>query len=125
MNKLGVPPHNPLQFEDNFCDGCKDCELCTTTFFCPWVTFGKNKALLNGEEPRFCNADCFLCFFAFLVAPPAYPCLLTGPRQDIRVIYNFSAPCWEDLCTSFWCPCCSLMQENMELENEKRKEREG
>jgi Cys-rich protein (TIGR01571 family) len=125
INNLGVPSHYPLQFNSNYCDGCKDCKLCATTFFCPWSTFGQNKALLNGEEPTFFSADCLFCFFGFLIAPIAYPCLLTGPRQDIRVLYNFNAPCFEDFCTTLWCPCCSLMQENLDLMEEVENERKN
>jgi Cys-rich protein (TIGR01571 family) len=104
------PVQKHRHWDSNICDCCIDCSTCCRAFTCPCCVFQDIANHVNHTN-NYCYPAC--CCFVF-------PCswFLRSPyRKKLRVKYNLPAKPCNDLCTVFWCPCCSLAQEWHEIKN--------
>ena len=115
---VAYPPLQPFQhpvekhrqWSSNVCDCCIDCSTCCRVFTCPCCVFQDIANHVNHTN-NYCYPSCCCCVLPcswFAHAPY---------RKKLRVKYNLPAKPCNDLCTVFWCPCCSLAQEWHEIKN--------
>jgi len=88
--------------------GCFDnCGLCVITYFVPCYTFGKNAEAVGDS--------CCLCCLALFV-PVLNLVARVSVRGKIREQHGIDGGCLGDLCTVFFCPFCSIMQEAQQVQ---------
>ena len=113
MNHPSVPSQN---WTNNLCNCCSDTQLCCQTFCCPCVTYGQLKEKLNGKpDVGCCSCHCWIFLFSLSI-PFISVLLFTATRGDVRLKLNIEGSCCGDLCASFWCGICSLIQATSEVD---------
>ncbi|PHH83450.1 hypothetical protein CDD82_766 [Ophiocordyceps australis] len=96
---------------------CSPCSSCMLATCLPCMLYGrtasrKRDPTLQSED--MCNTDCALftavqCFtgcgwlFSFF------------KRTEIRQQYGIKGSAWGDCCATYWCHCCSLIQQDNEV----------
>ncbi|RVD80417.1 uncharacterized protein DFL_008314 [Arthrobotrys flagrans] len=103
--------------------GCfGDCDKCCIGFFCPCVTYGeihhrmRNKSV--SDYNRCCNGPCW--GFCGLMICGAQWIMGMMQRGEARSKYNMKGSGCGDCIRHFFCQCCSLIQENREVETRKQ-----
>ncbi|SPO05136.1 related to DUF614 domain protein [Cephalotrichum gorgonifer] len=93
-------------------------DTCLITWCLPCVTFGKThhrmrkNANLEGYQPV--NTSCLLFCGSSCVGLVLIP--MAMQRMDVRAKYNLQGNCLSDLAISCLCGCCSMVQQDKEVE---------
>eukprot|EP00457_Paulinella_chromatophora_P013948 gb/GEZN01014313.1/.p1 GENE.gb/GEZN01014313.1/~~gb/GEZN01014313.1/.p1 ORF type:complete len:120 (+),score=0.99 gb/GEZN01014313.1/:28-387(+) len=94
------------------CEQCYTCGggnlcLCLKTCLCPCLTYGTITEKLGdgfvGNCLLFCCCMHFSCLFH------------AGVRTRVREQYKLKESMCNDCCVTWCCPCCTLMQEEREM----------
>ncbi|KAJ6031009.1 PLAC8-domain-containing protein [Penicillium herquei] len=132
----------------SLCDCCSPASLCLTSCCLPCLTFGKTQARLQDpklENYSSCNGDVrqwpvhsmFLvsmdanlqveqcAIFTLLTFAWSQWIFQTIRRGEMRQKYGIKGSCCGDCCTTFWCGCCALTQEEKEVELRTRPDVAG
>lgn len=75
----------------------------------------KNANNPNPPPPDMTNGDCMLmcCVTYFTGCGWIFAMIKRG---EIRQMYNMPGSGTEDCCTTFWCACCALIQQDKEVQ---------
>ncbi|PFH62114.1 hypothetical protein XA68_15075 [Ophiocordyceps unilateralis] len=108
--------HDQHRWSSNICD-CSPCESCLLAFCLPCLIFGRTASRMRDPSMQShseVNGDCvvFALIHYFTGCGWVYN---TVRRGEIRHKYNIKGNCCDDYCASFWCLCCSLIQQDREV----------
>jgi Cys-rich protein (TIGR01571 family) len=96
---------------------CGPCDLCLVGTFLPCLLLGKTSERLRDPtmasyEPL--NTDCMLhCGINYLTGCGWIWVMMK--RGEIRERYGIKGSGMDDCCASYWCSCCSLIQQEKEV----------
>ncbi|KAL2844516.1 PLAC8 family protein [Aspergillus pseudoustus] len=117
--------HN-RHWNHSLCDCCSPGTLCLLTCCLPCLTFGKTQA--RSQDPTLqnyssINSECLI--FGFLSLGYFQWIIQTIRRGEMREKHGIEGSCCGDCCATFWCGCCTLVQEEKEMELRTRPELTG
>ncbi|KAJ0418671.1 PLAC8-domain-containing protein [Aspergillus carlsbadensis] len=110
----------------SLCGCCSPGTLCLLTCCLPCLTFGKTQARLQDptlQSHSSINSECLI--FGFLSLGYFQWIIQTIRRGEAREKHGIEGSCCGDCCTTFWCGCCALVQEEKEMELRTRSELTG
>ncbi|KAK1147066.1 hypothetical protein N8T08_001805 [Aspergillus melleus] len=110
----------------SLCDCCSPASLCLTSCCLPCLTFGKTQSRLQNpklEGYSAINGECAI--FTFLSFGYFQWIYQTIKRGEMRQKYGIAGSCCGDCCATFWCGCCTLVQEEKEAELRTRPDQAG
>ncbi|KIX03217.1 uncharacterized protein Z518_06769 [Rhinocladiella mackenziei CBS 650.93] len=94
-------------------DCCSPFGTCCMATWCPCILYGKTYAREHGDpDSSGCNGSC--CAFYCLMCIGGSCILQCINRTSTREKYGIEGSSFSDFCTSCWCACCQLIQEDKE-----------
>jgi len=128
-NSLGKPADKDGQREwsHGLCDCFGDCGTCVTSWFCPCITWSRNKTRMmhfeNRGVPHPDGGEKFggECAMHGLLCVCGLGWILQiGTRGSVRNRYYIAGSCFGDCMTALCCSACELTQESREIELEEK-----
>ncbi|RAH75632.1 PLAC8 family protein [Aspergillus aculeatinus CBS 121060] len=110
----------------SLCDCCSPGSLCLTSCFLPCLAFGKTQSRLQNPslgDYSAINGECAI--YTVLSFGYLHWIYQTIKRGEMRQKYGIRGSCCGDCCATFWCGCCTLVQEEKEAELRTRPEVAG
>ncbi|KAK3933600.1 PLAC8 family-domain-containing protein [Diplogelasinospora grovesii] len=104
------------QWSADLCD-CSPCESCMLSYWCPCILLGKTSDRLRDptmQSADTCNGDCMI-FCAIQAITGCGWIHVMLKRGEIRQRFGIQGSGFNDCCTTYWCPCCSLIQQDNEV----------
>ncbi|KAB5578203.1 DUF614 domain-containing protein [Coniochaeta sp. 2T2.1] len=96
---------------------CGPCDLCLLGTCLPCVLLGKTSERMRDPSMRSyetCNSDCMImCGITYFTCCGWIYGMIK--RGEIRERYGIKGSGSGDCCTSFWCSCCALIQQEKEV----------
>merc|ERR1719502_1750903 len=113
-------------FETSLFACCSETDVCLFTWCCPFCAHGKNRAMLNTNDPNapmdttacltFCCGYCCCGALALI-----FPCQL---RADVRRRFNMPQDAVNDCCSICCCAACAIGQHTIEIRNRLQAEQQ-
>ncbi|EJT99230.1 PLAC8-domain-containing protein [Dacryopinax primogenitus] len=109
------------------CDCFGECGTCCQSFWCPCITYGRNKSRLNALQEGHvhptggdgCGSDCMV--YCLVSVFTGLSCIMEiMNRGSIRQRYFISGNGCTDCMGAWCCHACVMTQESRELEDEER-----
>ncbi|KID94436.1 putative protein family Cys-rich, partial [Metarhizium majus ARSEF 297] len=99
-------------WENGLC-GWAGCGNCFLSWCCPCIIFGKTAGRIDPDAE---TKECAIFGAIHLIT--GCGCLYnTFKREEIRKRYNIEGSLCGDCCTSYWCMCCALTQQENEVKS--------
>ncbi|KAF4210518.1 hypothetical protein CNMCM8980_006314 [Aspergillus fumigatiaffinis] len=109
-------PH-PHEWSSSFWDCFSPTETCLIGWCGPCCLFGKTQSRLRDpalKEHQYVNGDC--CLYALSSYCGLYWVLLMIKRGQLRERFGIQGSTFQDCWQSCLCPCCTLVQNEKEVE---------
>ncbi|KAE9983451.1 hypothetical protein EG328_009943 [Venturia inaequalis] len=109
------------------CSCWSQSSLCGESLCCPCVLAGRTHQHLHNPPSSnnpythipstnwYCTSCCLLSIF-LLAAAPVYYCMTWTQRREVRYKYHIKGNNANDCCASTFCVCCTLVQEEREVQ---------
>lgn len=113
---VGGAVGNPTEWNHSLMD-CSPCDSCCLGTFLPCVLLGKTADRMRDptmQNADSMNSDC-LVFTAIQCFTGCGWIYIMMKRSEIRERFNISGDGTSDCCSTYWCPCCSLIQQDNEV----------
>jgi len=107
---------NKTEWQHSLMD-CSPCDSCCLGTFLPCVLLGKTSDRMRDPSMQGAdsmNSDC-LVFTAIQCFTGCGWIYIMMKRGEIRERFNISGDGTGDCCATYWCPCCSLIQQDNEV----------
>ncbi|KAM0335512.1 hypothetical protein ACHAQA_000560 [Verticillium albo-atrum] len=105
------------KWENNLCN-CAPCGSCLLGTFLPCMLLGKTSERMRDPTLRTYeafNTDCLLmCGITWFTGCGWIFAMIK--RGEIRERFNIKGSGLGDCCTTYWCPCCALIQQDKEVQ---------
>ncbi|RMJ23991.1 DUF614 domain protein [Aspergillus sp. HF37] len=114
------PTHGP-EWSHSFWDCCSPTETCLVGWCLPCFLFGKTSSRLNDpalKEESAANGDC--CIYCLSTYCGLYGIVLMLKRGELRKRFGIEGSGLKDCVGSCFCPCCTLVQHEKEVEAKSR-----
>ncbi|RSL70844.1 hypothetical protein CEP53_001744 [Fusarium sp. AF-6] len=107
--------HNQ-EWQSSLCD-CSPCDSCLLSTFLPCILFGRTSQRMRNAPNipvESTNSECmiFCGIQSFTGCGWIYNMMRRG---EIHEKYSIEGSGMGDCCTSFWCLCCALVQQDNEV----------
>ncbi|KAI1482351.1 PLAC8-domain-containing protein [Daldinia eschscholtzii] len=104
------------EWQASLCD-CSPCSSCLLAWCLPCLLLGQTSERIRDpslQTSDMMNSDCMIhgLINTFTGCGWIYAML---KRTEIRERYNIEGSGCGDCCTSYWCPCCALIQQDNEV----------
>lgn len=119
-------PQHPRDWESGLCDCCSPMGTCCWGFWLPCCLFGKTQSRLADpalKEHSYLNGNC--CLYYLTAQVGFHWVLLMIRRGEIRNRFGIEGSGCGDCCTSYWCPCCVMIQHEKEVEVQSERVQTG
>ncbi|KAK8075713.1 plac8 family [Apiospora hydei] len=105
------------EWQSNLCD-CSPCGSCVLGTFVPCLLVGRTADRMRDPTMQTAdtlNSDCLIhgILMWTLGAGWVYSML---KRTEIRERFGIPGSGFGDCCTSYWCPCCAVIQQDKEVQ---------
>ncbi|KAK4222267.1 cell number regulator 11 [Podospora fimiseda] len=111
------PPTQTQEWSNGLCD-CGPCDLCMLGCCCPCILVGKSATRM--KDPSMQSYDTFngecMIFTGINCATGCGWIYAMIKRQEIREAFGIKGSGASDCCTSYWCLCCALIQQEKEVQ---------
>ncbi|KAK8064505.1 PLAC8-domain-containing protein [Apiospora phragmitis] len=120
------PMHQPMpsqqvqggEWQNNLCN-CSPCESCVLGTFVPCLLVGKTADRMRDptmQTSDLLNSDCLIhgALTWFTGCGWIYAMM---KRTEIRDRFQIPGSAVGDCCTSYWCPCCAVIQQDNEVKS--------
>ncbi|GFF65859.1 cell number regulator 11 [Aspergillus lentulus] len=107
----------PHEWSSSFWDCFSPTETCLVGWCAPCCLFGKTQSRLQDpalKEHQYVNGDC--CLYALSSYCGLYWVLLMIKRGQLRQRFGIQGSTFQDCWQSCLCPCCTLVQNEKEVE---------
>ncbi|KAM0287040.1 hypothetical protein ACHAQH_000725 [Verticillium albo-atrum] len=105
------------KWQNNLCN-CSPCGSCLLGTFLPCMLLGKTSERMRDATLRTYeafNTDCLLmCGITYFTGCGWIYAMIK--RGEIRERFNIKGSGCGDCCTTYWCPCCALIQQDKEVQ---------
>jgi len=124
---LPVNSSGKRNWSHGICGCCGACGTCCVAWFCPCITYGRNKKRIQSLEyegrvetdPGCCSCDC--CLYGSLLAFAGLGCIFQmGTRGAARRRYHIKGNGCTDCLAACFCTPCDLTQVSREIDLEER-----
>jgi Cys-rich protein (TIGR01571 family) len=111
---------DPQEWQNGLCN-CTPCDACCLSTFLPCMLYGRTASRLRhgGNDPESANGDCAV-FCGVHVLTGCGFIMGMMKRTEIRERYGIKGSGCGDCCVSFWCLCCTLIQQDKEVRDRER-----
>ncbi|KAH6884982.1 PLAC8 family-domain-containing protein [Thelonectria olida] len=96
---------------------CRPCDSCCLATFLPCILLGKTADRIRDptmETADTCNTDCMIfCGIQSLTGCGWIYAMMK--RSEIRKRFGINGSGTNDCCASYWCSCCTLIQQDNEV----------
>ncbi|TPX15329.1 uncharacterized protein E0L32_004606 [Thyridium curvatum] len=104
------------EWQSNLCD-CSPCENCLLGTFLPCLLLGRTAERMRDptmQNYESINTDCMLmCGISYFTGCGWIYAMMK--RSEIRERFGIDGSGFGDCCTTYWCPCCALIQQEKEV----------
>ncbi|KAL9949854.1 hypothetical protein D7B24_006167 [Verticillium nonalfalfae] len=104
------------KWENSLCN-CAPCGSCLLGTFLPCMLLGKTSERMRDPTMRNyqpINVDCMLmCGITYFTCCGWIYAMIK--RGEIRERFHIEGSGLRDCCTTYWCPCCALIQQDKEV----------
>ncbi|KAE8167601.1 PLAC8 family-domain-containing protein [Aspergillus tamarii] len=110
----------------SFWDCCSPAKIGFLGWCCPCVLYGKAQSQFNARDSErsiYLNSDC--CLYAATHACGLHWVFLSRERGKIRKRYGIEGGTFSDCVQAACCSCCTLIQQEKEIEKRSRVSQEG
>ncbi|KAI9932027.1 hypothetical protein ASPWEDRAFT_40158 [Aspergillus wentii DTO 134E9] len=117
LEQQAAQPVATTEWSNSFWDCCSPTDTCLIGWCGPCCLFGKTQSRLEDpalKEHSYVNGHC--CLYALLSYCGFYWVLLMIKRGELRKRFGIEGSGLQDCFESYCCPCCTLVQQEKEVE---------